>query len=113
MTAPIGFLFLACSSVACWFAGSETRAGDRVRLADWLRQYGRALALVLALFQLGMSVPLIGPAQGPLLVCIAWMVIGSVFVACVNAWPQRTMQCALWAVVPGILLLLIELNALM
>lgn len=106
MTAALGFILLACSGVACWFAGSETRAGDHTNLPTWLRRHGRRLAVMLAALQLVLSVSLLGAATGPLLVGLAWMVIGSIFVACVNAWPQRTMQTGLFALVPAVVLIL-------
>ena len=108
MSAAIGLTLLACAGVACWFAGSETRAGDHIKLPDWLYSYGRALALLIVLLQLGFSIVLLGLAEGPLLVAVAWIVVGSIFVPCINAWPQSTIQCALLAVVPGSLLLLIS-----
>ncbi|WP_293775604.1 hypothetical protein [uncultured Oxalicibacterium sp.] len=109
MNAALGFILLACSGVACWFAGSETRAGDHANLPTWLRVHGRRLAVMLAVLQLGLSVPLLGVAIGPLLLCLAWMVIGNVFVACVNAWPQRTIQAGLFALVPAVVLILASL----
>lgn len=108
MSASLGFILLACSGVASWFAGSETRAGEHMNLPAWMRQHGRLLAVMLAVLQLILSALLLGPATGPLLVCVAWMVIGNIFVACVNAWPQRVMQFALRAGLPGVVLLMVS-----
>lgn len=109
MTAAIGFVLLGCGGIACWYAGADTRSGERAALPAWLRRHGRRLALAGLLLQLALSAWLLGAATGPLLVAVAWMTVGCLFVACVNAWPAHSVRLGLVLGVLGAVALAVSL----
>lgn len=109
MTAALGFVLLGCGGIACWYAGTETRSGDRAMLPSWLRRHGRWLAVTGLALQLALAVWLLGAATGPLLVAVAWMTVGCIFVACVNAWPAHSVRLGMVLGLLGVVALAVSL----
>lgn len=94
MTASIALILLSGGLIGCWYAGADARSVEHAGLPSWLRYCGLHIAALGLVAQLMLSMLLIGVVTGPLLVLVAWMTVGGVFAACVNAWPYRTIRCA-------------------
>jgi hypothetical protein len=93
MIASLGLVLLSCGWISCWYAGSDTRTGDQANLPQWLQQYGRRIAATGLISQLAFSAYVLGAATGPLLVAVAAMTLGAIFMASVNAWPKLITRC--------------------
>lgn len=106
MTVAIGFVLLSVGLVAFGFVGSETRSGEYTMPPMWAIRMGKLIAFVGGIFQLLISGIFLGTVTGPILVCVAWMVAGFSFAAFINAWPYRTLRCAWFLGLVGLLFVL-------
>jgi hypothetical protein len=106
MTA-VGLVLLSVGLIVCWFAAADARNTEPAALPAPLLRFGRHIALLGGALQLLLAARLLGPATGPLLVLMAWMTMGTVFVLFVNAWPRLTSRAGLAASAAGALLLIL------
>lgn len=106
MIVAVGFVLLSAALVAFWFAGSDTRSGDYAMSPMWAIRFGKTIAVVGGMIQLILSGILLGAATGPVLICVAWMIAGCIYTACVNGWPYWSLRCAWFLGLAGLLLVI-------
>ncbi|HWU98728.1 MAG TPA: hypothetical protein VN114_09460 [Oxalicibacterium sp.] len=95
----LSMTLFSCFWISCWYADANARTIDQAQLPEIVRRHGKRIAMMGAIAQLVLSAMLIGTATGPLLVAVAWMTMGNLFVLCINAWPK---QVSRWGFALGI-----------